>query len=271
MSRFKFIHIRKKHLPDLKELTPPDWNSDISLFYKIHRDEKYFHAIGVESDGKLIACGFAIINSKVAWLGNIVVSNNFRKLGLGTEITSLLIAHCKNSGCATLLLIATKLGEPVYKKLGFQTESEYVFLKGSNYLASENENSIRLVAKPDHNEILKLDFNITGERREPLIKKFLQTGLLHVNDENEIDGFYLPDFGNGFIIAKNKTAGFELLRRKHIGLKSTVVVPAKNEPAIKYLLENNFNEFLRAPRMILGEKILWKQECIFSRAAGYCG
>jgi len=48
-------------------------------------------------------------------------------------------------------------------------------------------------------------------------------------------------------------------------------VPSKNEAAIKFLLENNFHEFLRAPRMILGEKIIWKQECIFSRAAGYSG
>ncbi len=271
MHDFKLVRINLKHLEDLKELTPPDWNSDISLFYKTYSNEKYLHAIGFESDDQLIACGFAIINDDVAWLGNIVVDNNFRNLGLGTKITSFLIDHCKKMNCATILLIATILGEPVYRKLRFQTESEYIFFRGINNSSLKDENNIRKITDADHENIFKLDFDTCHENRKPLLRKFLNSGLLHQNTENQIDGFFLPDFGNGFIAATNDTAGLKLLKRKHIGVEATTVVPAKNETAVRYLLENNFREVLRAPRMILGNKIPWKQECIFSRASGYCG
>ncbi len=271
MNDFKLVQINKGHQKDLKALTPSDWNSDISLFFKTHGNEKYLHAIGFELDDQLVACGFAIINNNVAWLGNIVVDNNFRKLGLGTKITSSLIGYCKNINCTSLLLIATKLVEPVYRKLGFQTESEYIFFRGTNNFALKEEHCIRKITVTDYDDIFKLDFVFTCEDRKYLLMKFLHSGFLHLNDRKEIDGFFLPDFGNGFIAAGNETAGINLLQGKHIGIEATTVVPSKNETAVRYLMENNFREVLRAPRMMLGEKIIWKPECIFSRAAGYCG
>jgi ribosomal protein S18 acetylase RimI-like enzyme len=271
MHDFKLVRINLNHQRDLKELTPPDWNSDISLFYKTYGNEKYLYAIGFESENQLIACGFAIINDNIAWLGNIVVDDNFRNLGLGTKITSLLIEHCKSLNCSTILLIATKLGEPVYRKLGFLTESEYIFFRGTNNPSTKDEENIRKINDTDYENIFQLDFDICRENRKPLLKKFLNSGILHKNSENQVDGFFLPDFGNGFIAARNEAAGISLLQLKHIGVEATTVVPSRNEAAVRYLIENNFREVLTAPRMILGEKIMWKQECIFSRAAGYCG
>lgn len=270
MPDFKIIQIESRHLPDLKELTPPDWNSNFELFYKTHKDEKYLYPVGVELEDRLVGCGFAIINGNVAWLGNIVVNSNFRNQGLGTKLTSSLVDYCKSVGCKTILLVATKLGEPVYKKLGFKTETEYIFFKGLNNSSLEN-NYILPIEETDYEAIFNLDFEITKENRILLLKKFLSTGMLYKNNNGEITGFFLPGFGNGFIAAKNETAGLELLKRKHINVESSIVVPVENKAVINFLLENNFKEFLRSPRMFLGEKVIWKPECIYSRAAGYCG
>lgn len=268
---FNLISVSLNHLHDLKELTPPDWNSDISLFFRIHYGEKYLYAIGFEFQEKLAACGFAIMNGNIAWLGNIVVSSSFRNKGFGTMITSSLVEHCKNSGCITQVLVATKLGEPIYKKLGFQTEEEYIFFKGSITESEDTNSNVRKISEEDFEIIYKIDFNATAENRRYLLKKFLRTGFIHLSDEKKIDGFFLPDFGNGFIVGLNNKAGIDLLKLKNRNAGPNIVVPSKNEIAIKFLRENNFREFLKAPRMILGEKINWKPEFIYSRAAGYCG
>ncbi|MBL0009542.1 MAG: GNAT family N-acetyltransferase [Saprospiraceae bacterium] len=86
--------------------------------------------IKVSIDHKIAGTGTAIIHHDVAWLAHIIVHPDFRNQGIGKLITESLVKMAHAKSCDTLYLLATELGEPVYRKIGFETETEYLFFKG---------------------------------------------------------------------------------------------------------------------------------------------
>ena len=65
----------------------------------------------------------------MVWLAHINVQPGNRNHGLGKLITQFLVDEAQAKNCDTIYLIATDLCEPVYKKVGFETETDYLFLK----------------------------------------------------------------------------------------------------------------------------------------------
>ena len=64
--------------------------------------------------------------------------------------------------------------------------------------------------------------------------------------------------------------GTELLKYQ-INEGKNLVINEKNKAAAKFLLDNGYEKYVEAPRIILGENYSWKPECIFSRGTGYSG
>jgi hypothetical protein len=168
----------------------------------------------------------------------------------------------RRRGCGRLLLVATPLGGPVYRKLGFRATGEYVFLRVPR-LEAPRTGAIRRLSEAD--AVLKLDASATGEERKELLAPHLAAGWMHQGG-----GFFLPGFGNGFIAAREERVGLDLLAFRHAFYPGNAVVPAGNAAAIAFLKERGAEETLRAPRMACGEDS-WRPEFVFSRAAGYCG
>ena len=86
---------------------------------------------------KVVGIGTAIIYGYTAWLAHIIVSPDHRNAGIGSAITKALIDLSQRNSCRSLLLIATTLGEPVYKKFGFEVETKYLFFNHGISLSPE--------------------------------------------------------------------------------------------------------------------------------------
>ncbi|MBS3667585.1 GNAT family N-acetyltransferase [Vreelandella boliviensis] len=74
--------------------------------------------VALESvDGELMGTGLCFNQGAVATLGLVVINDDWQGLGLGREMMVRLMAL---AGPRTLLLVATKAGQPLYQKLGFE-------------------------------------------------------------------------------------------------------------------------------------------------------
>jgi GNAT superfamily N-acetyltransferase len=264
--------LRRDEFPALKNFPPESWNFDLCGFMELHFGEPYFYPIVAVARERIVGVANGIMNGKTGWLGNIIVPPEFRKRGIGRALTTNLIDFFNGGKCETQLLIATDMGEPLYRKCGFRTTAEYLFFKGGQLSGPPADPNIRQIRPEDYAKIIRLDERITGETRKPLLEKFFPTGWVYsVSSSDEIKGFYLPGLGAGLILAADNGAGLALLHLKLCRTDSPAVVPEGNASAVRFLLENGFTQYLKAPRMALGKERDWKPNGVFGRAGGYCG
>ncbi len=264
--------LEKQEIPKLAGMAPPEWHSDLPTFMTIHFGEPYFHPIVADIENKIIGVANGIQTGETGWLGNIIVQPEWRGRGIGTDLTDSLIRHFSDRGCRRQLLIATPLGEPIYLKLSFRVSSYYEFFKGPQLAGPADFSTLRAIGPHDVGPILDLDRYVSGEDRGRMLLKFFPGGWVHQDRSTwHIDGFFLPDFGAGLIIAANKNAGLALLRLKHSRAERMAVIPEANRDAADFLLQNGYEQYMIAPRMYLSEEADWKPECVYARGSGYCG
>jgi len=121
--------VKSIELPLLKGFAPVEWNTDLTEAFSFHFGRPYFHPVVAEQDGRVVGCAQGLLNGKTGWLGNVIVLPEFRGRGIGLALTQSLVDFFKAEGCISQVLIATKMGEPVYRRLGFAVTSRYIFLK----------------------------------------------------------------------------------------------------------------------------------------------
>ncbi|MBS1914944.1 MAG: GNAT family N-acetyltransferase [Bacteroidetes bacterium] len=253
----------------IRELQPDGWG-DISSPFDFYTKSSFCFPIKILSEDKTVGIGSTIVHYDVAWLGHIIVHPEYRNKGIGRLITETLINIAKEKNCKTVYLIATDLGAPVYEKVGFVTESEYLFFTNVKMetTASISENII-LYEERFKEQVSLLDEITSGEDRMMHVEGFLESGFVY-NNNATIEGFYLPTFGNGLIIASSTNAGIELLKF-HLRSSENVILPKENVTAIDFLYKNGFKEMRIAKRMRLGKERTHKLENIYNRIAGNVG
>lgn len=80
--------------------------------------------IGIEAGGVIVSTATAVINpAGIGWIGMVLTHPDHRGHGYATQLLKDSIAHLENRGVATMKLDATDLGEPLYRKLGFDDEA----------------------------------------------------------------------------------------------------------------------------------------------------
>lgn len=264
----EILPLAESDKPELTTLQPPDWKDIIpSIDYYLKSD--FCFPFAARKNQQLVGTGTAILHGKTAWLAGIIVHPDFRNEGYGTNITSYLIDHLKKTGAETILLVATPLGEPVYKKLGFEKEDGYIFFKEGKLPEPCNDENIILYDRKYKDDLLKLDYLASGEDRYKSLEEHLENSWLFVQNY-DLQGFYLPTLREGLIVAKNDEAGLELMKIRNRNA-NFAIVPDENEAAIDFLKHHNFKEFRRAGRMYIGKKIYWQQKMIYNRTGGQIG
>jgi GNAT superfamily N-acetyltransferase len=268
----KIRPILKYEIDQLQGLPPEDWNLDLPQLFSFHLGHSYFYPAVAETDGKIMGCGIGMINGTVSWLGTIIVLPEYRRQGIGQAITEHLIEYCRSKGCTTQLLTASEMGEPLYRRLGFRTDSLYVFYKCETPHHFPDIPCVRKIQEQDFIPAKKLDREITCEDRFPYISRFFSTGWVYcANASSSIDGVFLSEMGQGFILARTPEAGIALMKlRVHLG-KTSAVIPEANSIAKELLLAEGFQEYRRSPRMVLGRDLPWQPRMLYNRATGYCG
>ena len=157
--------LRHADIEKLPLVQPPTWY-DIRPIHKFYLEAPYCETYKIEIEGELVSVGTVIYHDDVAWLAHILVHENHRKKGLGRAISKHVLDAALNKGIKTVYLKATDMGAPVYAKLGFEVETEYLIYKEFNteQIEGESEN-IHPYSDEFKQDILDLDKRISGENR----------------------------------------------------------------------------------------------------------
>jgi len=255
-------------LPAVAGLQPDGW-PDIFPSIEYYCKSDFCFPLKASLEGKIVGIGTAIIHGYTAWLAHIIVSPNHRNAGIGSVITKALIDLCQKHSCGTLLLIATALGEPVYKKFGFEVETKYLFFDHGISPTGEASPEIFGFQKRHEEALFELDRFVSGEDRKKLLREHLNNTVVFV-EKNLLKGFYMPTLGDGLIIAESPAAGLALMKLRATSTKK-FCVPMLNENALNFLSQHGFIEYRQASRMILGEKMIWYGSKVYSRIGGNLG
>ena len=145
------------------------------------------------------------------------------------SVNSLLLNRkeiLEKKGCATISLIATDLGKPVYEKTGFKVDCWYNFFQTENPTVFHDLKNTGPITDSDIGDILRLDKKITGEDRSRIIKAFPFSGYL-VKERGIIKGYYLDKFEEGPVIASDSVSGLSTFIKKTFNRNSESCIPGK--------------------------------------------
>ena len=210
------------------------------------------------------------MHNDVAWLAHIIVHPEFRNKGLGKLITQTLVDRAKTENCSTVYLIATELGAPVYEEVGFVTEAEYLGFKDGNIEQGTGHSANVVLLEEKHmQQVYDMDGTVTGENRTFRLESNLAGAFVYeVNDK--VEGYYLPEFGEGLVVAINASAGISLMKVR-LQKSNNVRFPSSNQPLLRFLRQNNYIQYLGQKRMRLGKERLWQPANLYSRTGGQVG
>jgi hypothetical protein len=265
------IKIAPFQLADIEKIPliqPEDW-PDIIPSLRFYCASDFCFPMKAVMGEEMVGIGTAIIYGETAWLAHIIVNRHYRNAGIGSTITKGLIDFISKTSCKTILLIATALGEPVYRKIGFEVQTAYVFFDEGSIPSSKDSTACNIFEISFVTEMLKLDRIVSGENRMKLLLPHLNQAQVFT-DDGTVTGFYLPTLGEGLIIANNSTAGFELMKVRACTQKK-FCIPIDNEPGIKFLQQYGCKEIRKASRMIYGRKTSFDGTKLYSRIGGNLG
>ena len=265
----KLKSMSEKDIENFRHLQPAGW-PDIAPEFEYYVKMPFCCPVKVVFKQRIIGIGAGISLGDTAWLAHIIVDKSFRRRGIGSFIVDQLLHHLTDTGCQTVSLIATELGYPVYKRAGFLAQTEYVFFtrKAPCQSIRLSTNIVPLTAE-DVEEVFFLDKEVSGEERKRLLGAALNDGYTYKKN-GKVLGYYLPEAGEGPIVAADGEAGTALMHLKYAATPKGVL-PADNREGMAFFKENGFVEVMRAVRMFRGEGFSWQPQNIFSRIGGNLG
>lgn len=261
--------IQNRDIDSLKDLQPEGW-TDIRPFFYYYSGSSFCNPLKMTDNGRIIAAGTSISHQDSSWLAHIIVHPDYRNQGLGLKLASALVDDLDRNKIKTVFLDATDMGYPVYKKIGFELETEYIHMDG-NFVDVDLIDSAAVI--PYHtkycDQVLELDRKISAEDRVDVLSPHLPLSMLYVSDDKVL-GAYFPFLLDSFVLASDPVAGTELMKLR-MRSKYTTRFPIGNQACIDFLAKHNYQKMRTSKRMILGEKREWKEEGIFNRISGGLG
>jgi ribosomal protein S18 acetylase RimI-like enzyme len=115
----------------------PDWRERFRRYFERRigdAEARFFVALDGEhivgTAGALVADGypFAVHGVKRGYVFGVRVDPAYRRRGLATHLTHEAIAFLRAGGCARVRLHASRLGRPIYERLGFRPTNEMELL-----------------------------------------------------------------------------------------------------------------------------------------------
>jgi Acetyltransferase (GNAT) domain len=185
-------------------------------------------------------------------------------------LTEVAVDWLRGVGADPILLQATALGRPVYERLGFLAEGEYVMLSGPALPGDqERPHCIRSGRPADLDAVIELDRAATGEDRADLLRAVWPAGALVAEESGVIQGFHVASGAGpgGAIVAVGTEAGVRLVdgaRTLFAPADHMAPVPHANRSARQALRERGYREATRTTRMRLGPPVAWNQRAVFS-------
>jgi ribosomal protein S18 acetylase RimI-like enzyme len=228
-----------------------------------------------EADGAVVGTGVATFNGPVAWIGTIWVDPDWRRRGLGRALTLATIEAGEAAGCRTFVLVATKVGQPLYEGLGFDVQAWYR-IKEAPGLASDAATArgrrTRRFRSSDLPDMTVLDRAATGEDRGHLLEAFArpETAICVERPDGGLCGFVVrAPWGGGATIAPDPDDALAVLDARRLAAGPEKRVRAgllsENEAGLERLAADGWTDVWRAPRMIRGAMPSWDPSAIWGQ------
>jgi predicted GNAT family N-acyltransferase len=283
-NQLQLVLFDANDIPGLIDLSDSvGWDYDESEIKTVMMSGKIFGHKNAE--GKIVSSAAIITyDTNLASIGMVIVHENYRGLGLGKLATQKCIESVSEH--IAIMLVATKDGEPLYKKMGFTTVDYVHKYLTENYIGPHNlvsnEYAIEDFNENDFAEIVNLDTAAFGDNRSNFLRNRIKQSkhCVVVRDHHaNIIGFGLSILGPinlilGPIIAPDsKTASLIIntLAKNHHG-KLRIDVPSGHAEFIKWIEQSGFTEANRPPIMILhAEKMPTRNNTLFAIAAQIFG
>ena len=235
--------------------------------YLINNDIAKF-LIAVKSD-KIIGLGGLFLFEQVASVGYMGILPEFRKQGVGSAIFKKIMEIALNLKYKTIILYASKLGEPIYKKFGFQGSyyaDTYLLPKKVPTIATKDKEVKEINILPDW--LLILDRTTMGFNRSKYLKARVTLGAKILVVENEgyaLISKVLSRVRVGPLIAANLDAAFHLIKNSISFGAENLIIP--NHP----FLQNEILTLIHLTgmgepnlKMVYGQKISKKLDYLYA-------
>jgi GNAT superfamily N-acetyltransferase len=89
---------------------------------------EHFRWVVAMRDGQTAGTGLSFMDAGICGIYMIATRTSFRGKGVGTQIISDLVAGALDSGCRTVVLHATGMGEGIYRNAGFSEVNRYAIM-----------------------------------------------------------------------------------------------------------------------------------------------
>ena len=237
-----------------------------------------------EVDDRIVGTGVATINGLVGWVGMIFVDEALRGRGIGTTLTQAVIDELERAGCASLVLLASPLGQPIYERLGFRPELDYLIVAAAGIgTTSDSARSpgeaigprpgrLRGLTSDDLPAILAIDAEASGEDRAHILLASADphTGIVALGPDGRVVGFELrTPWGTHPVVAPELVDGVRLLEdrrsRTPAGAEARTALPGSNRAGLTALENLGWRSERSLVRMVRGAPIRWHPNAIWGQ------
>ena len=227
-------------------------------------------------DGVRIGIITSVKFDNMAFVGNLIIVENFRGKGYGRRLMEHALAHLRSSNISTIELDGDFPAVELYRKLGFK--DKYLSLRFERQ--PEQIESIK-IAEPDILNlpgIIRIDKRLTGISRSQFLAEFME---LYRNDiyslNNSSYSIVRKCYGNKFVmgptIAETEEMAEKLINSILNDYRMETIyagVPEINRNAVKIMQKNNFCYNNPSLRMYSGDRIDY-EENIYTIISGDVG
>jgi len=240
------------------------WDNSSDDFRRILRVQPGGSFVATEKKRRVgIATTFSY--GRLGWIGNVVISKRYRKLGIGSWLVKHAIVHLRKSGARTIGLFSYKGNLRFYQRLGFKKDASYLrFVGRGRALTSEGPSSI---GRKDFGRILAFDRKYFGHRRDRLLRELLERfrdSSFMTMRNSEVLGYIVGknydttcEIGPWLCSREDISIAAGLLRavlNTSMGKPVEITVPRRNRQALKLLRNHNFKDHGSVARMYYGDR-----------------
>jgi GNAT superfamily N-acetyltransferase len=198
---FEIRSLTADDLQDAKRLsTQAGWNQIDADWERLLRLSPAGCFAGM-ADGKLVATTTVITHDDVSWIGMVLVDEAHRSQGYGSRIFERGLEYARKHGGDIIGLDATPLGEPIYRKYGFETVETVYRREGrlrrpDGTEATDRVTRHRRLVSAEVSRLCAFDRRQLGEDRGPLLRALLAESEVSVFSSRATSGI------DGYAIAR---------------------------------------------------------------------
>ena len=237
--------------------TPADWERFLGL-----EPEGCFVA---EWDGLAVATTTTCRFGPVGWIAMVLVDEAFRHRGIATGLVQRALEYLESQSVTTVRLDATRYGQPVYERIGFATQHEFVRMQGVA-VGSQDGSEVVATTPADLDSVAALDRVATDTDRRRLLERLLAdnyqaAGVIRNGDFLPVYVLFPPGANAiqiGPAVAVTGERGRSLADwalGRCAGQAVLVDLPVDNRQAIRWARERGLIEQRRFSRMYRGRPI----------------